>query len=450
MNAHPTAPFSGPWVPTKPLTVAVLGLGYVGVVTAACLSRDGHTVIGVDVNPAKVADVAAGRSPIIEPGVGDLLLSGVRSGRITTTTDAREAVRRADVVLVCVGTPATANGSVDLRFVETVVEQAAEAATDRGRLVVVVRSTCPPGTARRLAGQVAAAHPGLSVHLAANPEFLREGTAVADFDHPPFTVVGTSDVTAEAAVRALYASISAPLFVTDYEVAESVKYGANAWHATKICFANEIGRMAKAHGVDGREVMEILVQDHKLNISDAYLRPGFAYGGSCLPKDVEALLSVARAHNLDTPLLASLPASNQRQVDAAVDAVLATGSRRVAVLGLAFKPGTDDLRESPSVALIKRLIGEGIEVRIYDPAVREAQLVGANLEYIRRHLPHFEDRLVDSEAQAIAEVGAVVVVHASPQMRDVVVTLDAGVTVIDLNGAFEKRRSGGSYVGLAW
>jgi len=430
--------------------IAVFGLGYVGTVTAACLARDGHTVVGVDVNPDKVGLVRRGESPIIEPQLSQLLQRGVEAGRITATTSSIDALAVCDVSLISVGTPAQSTGEPDLGFVILVSRQIAEAAkaTQKDH-VVVLRSTVPPGTLASCQELMKSTAPEVQLSCAFNPEFLREGSAVADYDNPPYTIIGTSDAKAERAVREMYSSVSAPVFVVAPELAEMVKYIANAWHATKIGFANEVGRVAKSFGVDGRDAMHIATQDTKLNISPAYMKPGFAYGGSCLPKDVGALTSIARARNVNTPLLNSLAHTNQAQIEMAVELVMQSRPRRVAILGLAFKPGTDDLRESPAVILTKRLIGEGCAVRIYDREVREAKLVGTNLAYIRSNLPHFEALLDESAQVALRDADTAVITYASREFTEAVLSMPT-LRVIDLPGAFQKAPPVREYRGAAW
>jgi GDP-mannose 6-dehydrogenase len=422
--------------------VSVFGLGYVGVVTVCCLARDGHQVVGVDVNADKVAEVAAGRPPIVEPGLDELLAAGVAAGRIAATGDAREAVLASDLSMITVGTPSQPNGEPNLDYLFRVCAEIAAALADPPKdHIVVVRSTSPPGTLARCREQFAAL--GDKVHLAFNPEFLREGSAIADFDGPPYTVIGTADPVAERALRELYAGVSAPLVVVAPDVAEMVKYVANAWHAAKIVFANEVGRLAEASGVDGREVMGVIVRDTKLNVSATYMRPGFAYGGSCLPKDVSGLLHLGRRHEVPVPMLASLPASNAAHIDLAVDAVLRHRPGSVAVLGLAFKPGTDDLRESPAVPLVKKLIGEGCQVAIFDRHVRPARLTGANLAYIRANLPHFEALLSDEPEQVVEAADVVVVTHGSPEIVALAERVAGRKPVVDLVGAVGTAGRGG-------
>jgi GDP-mannose 6-dehydrogenase len=433
------------------MRVSVFGLGYVGVVTAACLARDGHDVIGVDINPDKANAVAAGLSPIVEPGLADLLRAGAEAGRIRATGDVVEAVAASDVSLISVGTPSGDGGAPYLGHVFKVVTEIAGAIAARGgEHVVVLRSTVPPGTLARCGELIAETAPDVSVHLAFNPEFLREGSAIADFNAPSYTVIGTSDERAEVAVREMYACVDAPFLVVPAEVAEMVKYVANCWHAAKIGFANEIGRVAKAFGVDGRTVMSIIAQDTKLNVSPAYMVPGFAYGGSCLPKDVRALLHYAQTLHVPMPILSALPASNQAQIDAAYDLVFATRPARVAVFGLAFKSGTDDLRESPAVPLVKRLLGEGCEVRIYAPDVSRPRLMGQNLEYIREVIPHFERLLVEQPVEAACWADTVVLTHPQREFTEALTSAGEVERVVDLAGVFKERPEGFAYDGIAW
>ncbi len=433
------------------MKVSIFGLGYVGVVTAACLARDGHEVIGVDVLAEKVDSISAGRSPIIEPGLAELLTTGVKEGRIRATTDTAAAVRESEISLVSVGTPSSDRGAPFLGHVRDVVAQIGDAlASGKGQHVVVVRSTVPPGTLAECADIVNERAGEADVHFAFNPEFLREGSAIADFDHPSYTVIGTESEAAEAALRRLYASVEAPFVVVDPAVSEMVKYVANCWHAAKIGFANEVGRAAKAFGVDGRKVMNIIVQDTKLNVSPVYMRPGFAYGGSCLPKDVRALLHYAHEMGVSLPILAALPVSNQIQIDAACALVLANKPRRVSVFGLAFKAETDDLRESPAVPLVKHLIGEGCEIRIYAPDVNEARLMGTNLAYIREHIPHLEQLLVDDPNEAIKWADAVVVTHPQRQFSQALDSAPDGTHVVDLAGLFPEQPQHFRYDGIAW
>ena len=433
------------------MRISIFGLGYVGIVTSACLARDGHSVIGVDVNADEVAALAAGRSPIVEPGLAELLEQGVRQGRIRATDDSRRAVAETDISLVSVGTPSQANGAPDLSFVMRVCREIGQAIAAKGSAhTVVLRSTVPPGTTAHCREILSECAGDAALSVAFNPEFLREGSAIYDYDHPPYTVVGTHDPEAEGQLRAMYGAVTAPLVVVAPAISELLKYVCNSWHATKIVFANEVGRMAKEWGVDGREVMALMVEDHKLNVSAAYLRPGFAYGGSCLPKDVRALVHAAGQADIPVPLLAALEMSNQQQVDGALAAILAHRPRRVALLGLAFKAATDDLRESPAVTLAKRLIGEGCELRIYSPDVSMARLLGTNLAYIRENLPHFEGLLVDGLDDLVRWSQVVVVTQVSDEFAEALGGAEESRIIIDLAGLPAERLEAHEYHGIAW
>ncbi len=404
------------------MKVVVFGLGYVGSVTAAALARDGHQVVGVDVAPPKIATLNAGRSPVLELGVEELIAESVAAGRLHATDDPAEGLDGAHVSLICVGTPSREDGSLDLSYVLQVAQQIGSklALTADGHRVVV-RSTVLPGSTRnsvmptveRASGRPA----GEGWDICTNPEFLREGTSLRDYDAPPRILAGEREPGGGAPVLALYARVEAPRFSVPLEVAEAIKYTDNAFHALKVTFANEIARVWHASGADPTRVMEIVAGDTKLNISPVYLRPGFAFGGSCLPKDLRALTFAARDRNVRIPMLDAVLPSNEIQVERALDAVLATGARRVALLGLAFKAGTDDLRESPLLALAKRLIGEGIELAIHDPAVLLSRLHGSNRAFLERSLPHINRLLVPSVDDAVGSAELVVVGHGSSDYR---------------------------------
>jgi GDP-mannose 6-dehydrogenase len=433
------------------MRVSVFGLGYVGAVTATCLANDGHTVIGVDVNEEKAERINDGRSPIVEPGIDDLLRQAITSGRLSATTDHRAAIERSDLSLISVGTPPTRSGEPNLEYVFGVCKQIGEAlAGTTSAHVVVLRSTVPPGTLERCREIVEQASGDTTTAFAFNPEFLREGSAVRDYYDPPYTVIGTTDAAAETAVRELYKAVQAPVHVVAPGVAELVKVVANAWHATKIAFANEVGRVSHALGIDGRDVMGLIAADTKLNASSAYMRPGFAYGGSCLPKDTAALIHYARAHLVDTPLLNAVPSSNASVIDAAVDAVLRSGARDVTVLGLAFKAGTDDLRDSPAVSLVKRLLGEGCRIRVFDPFVSKAWIMGTNLAYVQATIPHFESLLIEDPAAALQSAELAVITYATPEFATILAAGHDGLRVLDLAGQFTEAPEGREYHGLAW
>jgi GDP-mannose 6-dehydrogenase len=417
--------------------IGVFGLGYVGAVSAAALANEGHDVIGVDPNLMKVEMIDEGRGPVIEPGLDDLLREGVIGGRIRATTDAGEAVRSTDVSLICVGTPSNRNGSLDLSQVEKVCQEIGLALADvQGRHLVVVRSTMLPGSTARVviptleaaSGRRADADFGVCV----NPEFLREGTSIADFYHPPFTLIGGQDDLDVATLADVYGSIPGEVVAVPIAVAEMVKYVCNAFHAVKVAFANEVANVCDVERLDPVEVMDVLCRDTKLNISPAYLRPGFAFGGSCLPKDLRALVHLARRSDVEAPLLESIARSNAGQIDRAVQAVAAIGSKRVGVLGLAFKAGTDDLRESPVVELIERLIGKGFDVRVYDRNVTLANLHGANRVYIEREIPHIATLMVDTIADVVAASDVVVIGNGDPAFEAALETAGSDIRVIDL------------------
>src|SRR3954468_1023483 len=421
------------------MRIAVFGLGYVGTVTAAGLASRRHHVCGVDVDEMKVGVIREGRSPVVEPGLDELVAAGVDKGFLTATTDAAQALECADVSLICVGTPSTPQGSTDLEYIRRAVRDI-RAAMDVARPpvsgfhAVVVRSTVPPGTGDDVVAPVFADVPeGWSVGTAMCPEFLREGCGVADFFDPPFVVVGTDRARVKQVLGRLFAFLDPELRYVDVRSAEALKYACNAVHATKVTFANEMGRVFRAYGVDAREVMRIFCEDRILNISPAYLQPGFAFGGSCLPKDLRALLHMARVNDLDVPLLAGTLRSNELVVRDVLHRLVAIPARSVAMLGLSFKSDTDDLRESPNVELAERLVGKGFEVRIYDPIINPERLLGANLRYIEGRLPHLRRLLFSTATQALAGADTAIVATGD---RDAVAQLCAAppARIIDLNG----------------
>jgi len=419
------------------MRVSVFGLGYVGCVTAACLARDGHEVVGVDTNPDKVDMVNRGASPLVEPGLGELLATEVRRGRLRATRSAAEAVAASDLALVCVGTPSRPNGQLDVSGLERVADDIGGALQDRrDPFQVVIRSTVLPGTTEAVVLPALKSGRGAArasvVRVAVNPEFMREGSSLHDFSRPPFTLVGAADVEAAAALRTLYAGIEAPFVSTDIRTAEMVKYVANTFHALKVCFANEVGDVCEALDVDPQEVMRIFLMDRRLSVSEAYLRPGFAFGGSCLPKDVRGLLYAARGADLAPAVLSAILPSNESQIRRRVDEILATRKRRVGVVGLSFKPGTDDLRESPLVALVETLLGKGCDVRILDPNVALARLVGANRRYIEEEIPHVSSLMCESVGELLAHAEVVVVGHRSEDAEAVLAAMEPHHVLVDL------------------
>jgi GDP-mannose 6-dehydrogenase len=437
------------------MKLSVFGLGYVGCVSAACFAREGFDVTGVDVNPTKVSIINAGQSPIVEAGVGELIAEMVGAGRLRATSDSAEAVRASDLSLVCVGTPSKPNGSLDLTYVERVCREIGEAlASKASRHTVVLRSTMLPGTiesvVRPALESASGRKAGQNLGVCINPEFLREGTSLKDFYSPPFTLIGADEEETTEAVRRLYAGVDAPVLVTSTRAAEMVKYACNAFHAVKVAFANEIGNVCKGLGIDSHEVMSIFCEDRKLNLSPYYLKPGFAFGGSCLPKDLRAVTYKARELDVDVPLLAAVLPSNRQQVERAVGMILRTGKKRVGVLGMSFKAGTDDLRESPMVALIETLIGKGLRLSIYDRDVSLARLFGANKEYIEREIPHISQLMRGSLEEVLEDAEVVVVGNKAEEFRAVESRLRAGQTVVDLVRLFDGRTSGPGYEGICW
>ena len=438
-----------------PSTVSVFGLGYVGCVSAACLAREGHTVVGVDVSASKVAMVNAGTATIVEHGIGELVAEMVSAGRLTATASVADAVAASEISLVCVGTPSQANGGLDLAYVRRVATEIGQALRQKsGWHVVVIRSTVLPGTTAEVVTPIleeaSGKRAGVDFGVSMNPEFLREGTSIKDFDDPPFTVIGANDERTAATVASLYEGLDAPVRVVPLAVAEMVKYACNSFHGLKVAFGNEIGSICKALNVDSHEVMKIFCEDTKLNIAPTYLRPGFAFGGSCLPKDLRALSYRARQLDIETPVLAAALSSNEKQIARAYDMVRATGVRKVGVLGLAFKAGTDDLRESPIVTLVERLIGKGMQIAIYDGNVSRASLMGSNREFIENEIPHIWSLMRSSIDDVLGFGDVVVIGNGAEEFRRIQPSLREGQMVVDLVRAFGPRTSDGSYQGVAW
>ncbi|GJJ04899.1 GDP-mannose 6-dehydrogenase [Duganella rhizosphaerae] len=436
------------------MKISIFGLGYVGAVSAGCLASDGHEVIGVDPNRTKVDLINQGTTPIIEKDIGEMIAATVKSGHLRATVDVRDAVMGSDMSLICVGTPSQLNGNLDLSHVRKVCEQIGAAIKEKTSFhVVVARSTMLPGsmssvvipTLEAASGKKA----GVDFGVCNNPEFLREGTAVYDYYHPPKTVIGESDEKAGAMLVELYAKMDAPLVRTNVETAEMVKYTDNTWHAVKVAFANEIGNICKAVGIDGHKVMEIFCQDTKLNLSSYYMKPGFAFGGSCLPKDVRALTYKARSLDLDLPLLNSVLPSNQKQVEKGLKMIMDKGARKVGILGFSFKAGTDDLRESPLVDVIEHLLGKGYELKLYDKNVNLAALTGANQDYILNHIPHISKLMVESMDEVLAFADTIVIGNGAAEFKTVPGLLKPGQNLVDLV-RISAEQSGGQYDGICW
>jgi GDP-mannose 6-dehydrogenase len=440
------------------MKVAVVGLGYVGAVTAACLASRGHQVWGVDVDAGKVDDICSGRSPVAEPGLDALVSEAVAQGRLRATTSCAKAIENAEVSLICVGTPSAARGGTDLAYIRRAVGDVAAALRvvpppASGHHSVVIRSTVPPGTVDDVVIPTLAtglAGTPIATGAAMCPEFLREGSGIPDFFAAPFMVLGTTDPRVSDAVSTLFGFLDQPVQVVDTRVAEALKYACNAFHATKVSFTNEISRLLRLLGVDSREVMSLFCEDSVLNISAAYLRPGFAFGGSCLPKDLRSLLYMARTQAVDLPLLAGTLATNEMVISDVVDRIVAFDVRTVALLGLSFKAHTDDLRESPNVEVAERLIGKGYEVRIYDPVVHPARLVGANRRHVEAKLPHLGRLLTHEPGQALDGAGAAIISSSDRAMLDALLATPPP-HLIDLTGRLGPEAEAiPGYEGVGW
>lgn len=437
------------------MKISIFGLGYVGAVSAGCLANEGHEVIGVDPNQTKVDLINQGKTPIIEKDIGELIEMAVKEGRLRATTDASEAIRGTELSLICVGTPSQLNGNLDLKFVRRVCERIGSALkTKPERHVMVVRSTVLPGTMRNVViptlEEFSGKRAGVDFGVCNNPEFLREGSSVYDFYHPPKTVIGETDTQSGDRVASLYDKMDALLIRTDLETAEMVKYTDNAWHALKIGFANEIGNICKTLGIDSHKVMNIFCRDTKLNISASYLKPGFAFGGSCLPKDLRALIYKARRLDLNLPILKSILPSNELQVERCVRMIMEKGSKKVGVLGFSFKACTDDLRESPIVEVVERLIGKGYDIRLYDRNVNLASLVGANRDYILNHIPHISKLMVKGIDEVLAHADTVVIGNGDKEFRGVLDRLRPDQVVVDLVRIGERQSEVDRYDGICW
>jgi GDP-mannose 6-dehydrogenase len=437
------------------LKVSIFGLGYVGTVSAGFFANEGHEVIGVDPVRTKVDLINAGKSPIIEKDIDEIIAEAVKLGRLRATNDTLEAVRGTELSFVCVGTPSQINGSLDLTHVQYVCEQLGQALKCKAtRHTVVIRSTILPGTMRRVVipvlEETSGKKAGTDFGVCNNPEFLREGTAVMDFNAPPKTVIGELDQASGDMLAALYVKLNAPLIRTDVKTAEMIKYMDNSWHALKIGFANEIGNLCKSFSVDAHKAMEIFCQDKKLNISSAYLKPGFAFGGSCLPKDLRALAYSAKSHDLELPILSAILPSNELQVKRGLQLIIEKGHKRIGVLGFSFKEGTDDLRESPVIEIIERLAGKGYDIRIYDKNVKVARLVGANRDFILNKIPHISKLMVDNIDAVLQHAETVVIGNRSTEFEGVPQKLQAGQCLVDFVRIANYRSNNGEYSGICW
>lgn len=436
------------------MRISIFGLGYVGAVSAGCLANDGHTVVGVDPHQAKVDLINEGKTPVIEKDIDELIRKASENALLSATQNVAEAVLQTDISLICVGTPSQLNGSLDLKYVRKVCEEIGEALKEKDDYhVVVARSTMLPGsmhtvvipTLETASGKKA----GVDFGVCNNPEFLRESTAVYDYYHPPKTVIGETETRAGDMLAQIYSHLDAPLIRTSIETAEMVKYTDNVWHALKVGFANEIGNICKAVGIDGHDVMDIFCKDTKLNLSSYYMKPGFAFGGSCLPKDVRALTYKSRTLDLNTPIINAIIPSNEIQVEKGLSMIMDKGSKKVGILGFSFKAGTDDLRESPLVEVIERLIGKGYDIKLYDRNVKIASLVGANKDYILNAIPHISSLMVDNIEAVISHADTIVIGNGSDEFSDAINQVSANKTIIDFV-RITDRRSDGCYEGICW
>jgi GDP-mannose 6-dehydrogenase len=438
------------------LRISIFGLGYVGTVSCGCLANAGHEVIGVDPIRTKVQIINAGQSPVIEVNIGEIVAATVKSGRLRATDDTEQAIRDTELSFVCVGTPSQINGNLDVTYVRRVCEQIGQAIKNKPtRHTVVIRSTILPGTMHGVVIPVleesSGKKAGRDFGVCNNPEFLREGTAVMDFNYPPKIVIGELDSASGDILAKLYADLDAPLIRTDLRTSEMVKYIDNCWHALKIGFANEIGNLCKSLSIDSHKAMGIFCQDKKLNISPAYLLPGFAFGGSCLPKDIRALTYKAKQHDLQMPILSAILPSNEMQVIKGLELVMGKGHKRVGVLGFSFKAGTDDLRESPMIEVIERLIGKGYDLRIYDKNVHVASLVGANRDFILNRIPHISKLMVENMDAVFDHGETIVIGNNDPDFKTAPQRLRNGQCVVDfVRIAAERRSENGQYDGICW
>lgn len=437
------------------MKVAIFGAGYVGSVSGACIAGHGFDVTLVDVSSAKVDLINEGRSPIVEAGLPELIADGVAAGRLQATTDGAAAVADTDLCFICVGTPSRPNGDLNLAYVEQVCGQIGDALKTRdGYYSVVVRSTMLPGSMYGTVIPTLEAHSGkragVDFGIAIYPEFLRESTAIDDYANPAIILIGRDDDTTLERLRTINSAVNSTEVLTDIKTAEAVKYANNAWHATKIAFANEIGNLCKSADIDGHKVMDIVCQDKRLNISTAYMRPGFAFGGSCLPKDLRALRALGRRNDVPTPLFEAVLSANELQIRKAFEMVEQTGRRRVGMLGLTFKSGTDDLRESPLVELAERLHGKGYELRIYDRNIEVPRLVGANRDYAAAHLSHLSSMMVGSLDELYSNSDVIIVGNGDKDFTAVADRAADDQTVIDLVRIRQELSSNGQYNGICW
>lgn len=442
--------------PVEPRKISIFGLGYVGAVSLACLARDGHEMTGVDIDPTKLELLRGGQAPIVETGIQELMRAVVRGGSVTVTDSVRNAILTTDVSFICVGTPARQNGNQDLTAITRIAEQIGAMLPEKAtRHIIVVRSTVKPGTVEEVIQPAIEASSGLKAgrdfSLCFQPEFLREGTSINDYDNPPLTIIGTTDDYAVEVLRGIFGHLPCELVHTSIRTAEMLKYACNAFHAMKVTFANEIGRISQAAGVDAHEVMKLLCMDRQLNISSAYLRPGFAFGGSCLPKDLKALLYLAKSSDVELPMLASILPSNTAHIEHAIEQVLASGRRSVGMIGLSFKSGTDDLRESPLVIMAERFIGKGLQLCVFDPQVNVARLIGSNRRFIEESIPHIASLMTSDLESLVRNADVLVVAMKTPE---VLAALQAhtreGQLLLDVGLLPDRDAYHATYQGVCW
>jgi GDP-mannose 6-dehydrogenase len=438
------------------MKISIFGLGYVGSVSLACMVRDGHEVIGVDIDETKLGLIRGGQSPIVEEGILQLMSEAAVSDRLQVSSDAEQAILATDLSFVCIGTPSLPNGSQNLDALKRFAEKAGKALRQKSEThTIVIRSTVQPGAVNQVIIPILEQYSGKAVDrdfsVCFQPEFLREGSSIKDYDNPPMTVVGVRDQRAADQLRSLFGHLPNDFIETDVATAEMLKYTCNAFHATKVSFANEIGRICQSLGTDSHQVMELLCEDKRLNISSAYLRPGFAFGGSCLPKDLKALLYLAKSNDIEVPLLSGLLPSNQIHIDHAIDTILQSGARSVGVIGLSFKSGTDDLRESPLVELVERLLGKGLSLKIYDPEVKVSRLIGANQRYIEETVPHIQSLLCDSLERVLEHARVIVIGLRTAEIVEALKIHGTGEHYfLDLVNIREEIALPGEYRGICW
>lgn len=436
------------------MKISVFGLGYVGAVSCACFAKLGHYVVGIDVNEKKVDLIKSGKSPIVEKDLDEYIHEGIQSGRIDATVNINYAIKKTNISIVCVGTPSQINGNIDLTYIYKVCSEIAEALKSKDEFhTIVIRSTVVPGTIKQcvqIIEDISGKTHGIDFGVASNPEFLRESTAIEDFWHPPYTVIGTTCKKSEDQLVELYREIDAPIFTLKPEESEMIKYANNNFHAVKITFANEIGNICKELGVDGHKVMEVVASDQKLNLSPYYMKPGFAFGGSCLPKDVRGLNYKAKVLDVKVPLLNSLLSSNEYQVQRGLQMILNTGKKKIGILGFAFKAGTDDLRESPVVELIETLMGKGYELSLYDSNILLSKLMGKNKDYLTGHIPHITKVLKNSIEEVIEASEVIVLGNKSAEFKEALEKLQPNKIIIDLVRIDKERVTKENYVGICW